>query len=280
MRRLRSALALFTATMLGLAVWAFWIEPASLAVREYELHLPGWPRELAGLRVAALSDFHVGSPYNGIDKLQQIVALTNRSDPDLIVLLGDFVVHGVVGGRRIPPARIAPVLSNLEAPLGVWAVLGNHDWWHSFEGVRKPLSLQGIKVLEDQAVEISSSGATFWLAGIGDAWAGNPDIPAALEAVPHDAPVLAITHNPDIFTDMPDRVSLTVAGHTHGGQVALPLLGPPVVPSVHGQRYAAGWIVEEDRHLFVTPGLGTSIIPVRFLVPPEISILNLYPAEP
>ena len=280
MRRLRPALALFTAMMVGLAVWAFWIEPASLTVREYELRLPGWPRELAGLRVAALSDFHVGSPYNGIDKLQRIVALTNRSDPDLVVLLGDFVAHGVVGGRRIPPRRIAPVLSNLEAPLGVWAVLGNHDWWHSFEGVRKPLSVQGIKVLEDQAVEISSSGATFWLAGIGDAWAGNPDIPAALEAVPHDAPVLAITHNPDIFTDMPDRVSLTVAGHTHGGQVALPLLGPPVVPSVHGQRYAAGWIVEEDRHLFVTPGLGTSIIPVRFLVPPEISILNLYPAEP
>ncbi len=280
MRRLQPALALFVATMLGLAIWAFWIEPASLTVREYELHLPRWPPELAGLRVAALSDFHVGSPYNGIDKLQQIVALTNRSDPDLVVLLGDFVVHGIVGGTRIPPERIAPVLSNLEAPLGVWAVLGNHDWWYSFEGVRKPLSVQGIKVLENRAVEISSSGWTFWLVGIEDAWAGNPDIPAALKAVPPDAPVLAITHNPDIFTDMPDRVSLTVAGHTHGGQVALPLLGPPVVPSVHGQRYAAGWIVEEDRHLFVTPGLGTSIMPVRFLVPPEISILKLYPARP
>ena len=280
MRRLQPALALFVATMLGLAIWAFWIEPASLAVREYDLHLPRWPPELAGLRVAALSDFHVGSPYNGIDKLQQIVALTNRSDPDLGVLLGDFVVHGVVGGERIPPGRIAPVLSNLEAPLGVWAVLGNHDWWYSFDGVRKPLSMQGIQVLEDQAAEISSPGSTFWLAGIGDAWAGNPDIGAALESVPHDAPLLAITHNPDIFSDMPDRVSLTVAGHTHGGQVALPLLGRPLVPSVHGQRYAAGWIVEEERHLFVTPGLGTSIMPVRFLVPPEISILKLYPARP
>ena len=278
MRRLRLALALFVVTMLGLAIWAFWIEPASLTVREHELHLPGWPQELAGLRVAALSDFHVGSPYNGIDKLQQIVALTNRSEPDLVVLLGDFVVHGVVGGERVPPSRIAPVLSNLEAPLGVWAVLGNHDWWYSFDGVRKPLNLQGIEVLEDQAVEISSTGSTFWLVGIGDAWAGNPDIGAALESVPDDAPVLAITHNPDVFPEIPDRVSLTVAGHTHGGQVAVPLLGRPVVPSVHGQRYAVGWIVEEDRHLFVTPGLGTSIIPVRLLVPPEISILKLYPA--
>ena len=279
MRRLRLALAPFVAAALGLSIWAFWIEPASLTVREHDLQLPRWPSELAGLRVAALSDLHVGSPYHGIDKLQQIVALTNRSDPDLIVLLGDFVVHGVVGGTRIPPERIAAVLSNLEAPLGVWAVLGNHDWWYSFEGVRKPLSARGIKVLEDQAVEISSSGTTFWLAGIGDAWAGNADIPSALKSVPDDATVLAITHNPDIFTDMPDRVSLTVAGHTHGGQVALPLLGPPVVPSVHGQRYAAGWIVEEERHLFVTPGLGTSIISVRFLVPPEISILKLYPAK-
>ncbi len=279
MRRLKLALALFAVAILGLAIWAFWIEPASITVREHELHLPGWPQELAGLRVAALSDFHVGSPYNGIDKLQQIVALTNRSKPDLIVLLGDFVVHGVVGGARVPPARIAPVLSNLEAPLGVWAVLGNHDWWYSFEGVRKPLSVHGIKVLEDQAVQISSTGSTFWLVGIGDAWAGNPDIGAALESVPDDAPVLAITHNPDVFPEIPDRASLTVAGHTHGGQVALPLLGRPVVPSVHGQRYAAGWVVEEDRHLFVTPGLGTSIIPVRFLVPPEISLLKLYPAR-
>ncbi len=280
MQRPRPTLALFIATMLGLAIWAFWIEPASLVVREYELRLPGWPGELAGLRVAALSDFHVGSPYNGIDKLQRIVALTNRSDPDLIVLLGDFVVHGVVGGARVPPARIAPVLGNLEAPLGIWAVLGNHDWWYSFEGVRRPLNTQGIEVLEDRAVEISSGDSVFWLAGVGDAWAGNPDIPAALASAPPGAPVLAITHNPDVFTNMPDRVSLTLAGHTHGGQVALPLVGRPIVPSLHGQRYAAGWIIEENRHLFVTPGLGTSIIPVRFRVPPEISVLTLYPARP
>ena len=96
---------------------------------------------------------------------------------------------------------------------------------------------------------------------------------------PPNAPLLAITHNPDVFTDMPDRVSLTLAGHTHGGQVALPLIGRPIVPSLHGQRYAAGWIVEENRHLFVTPGLGTNIIPVRFRVPPEISVLTLYPAR-
>ena len=125
---------------------------------------------------------------------------------------------------------------------------------------------------------MSRGSCRFWLAGIGDFWEGRHDVGATLASVPLGQPVLAFTHNPDVFPEIPERVSLTVAGHTHGGQVYIPLVGRPVVPSRYGQRYAIGHIVENGRHLFVTPGLGTSIIPVRFLVPPEVSVLELQAA--
>ena len=119
---------------------------------------------------------------------------------------------------------------------------------------------------------------SFLVGGLGDFWEGRHDVGATLASVPSGQPVLAFTHNPDVFPEIPERVSLTVAGHTHGGQVYIPLVGRPVVPSRYGQRYAIGHIVENGRHLFVTPGLETSIIPVRFLVPPEVSVLELQAA--
>ena len=108
-------------------------------------------------------------------------------------------------------------------------------------------------------------------------WEGRPDVDGTLENVPDHATALVLTHNPDLFPDVPERVALTIAGHTHGGQVRVPLVGRPVVPSRHGERYAIGTVVEGQRHLFVTPGVGTSILPVRFLVPLEISLLELHP---
>ncbi len=111
--------------------------------------------------------------------------------------------------------------------------------------------------------------------GIGDFTEAHHDVEAALSTVTGNAPLLAITHNPDVFPEIPRRVILTIAGHTHGGQVCVPLLGRPIVPSHYGQRYALGHITENGHHIFITTGLGTSILPVRFLTPPEITILNL-----
>ena len=262
----------------ALGLWAFWIEPASLRNENYHLAIGQWPGECARLRVAVLSDLHVGSPFNGLDKLDRVVALTQATRPDLILLAGDFVIHKVVGGRFVAPEETATRLAGLSAPLGVFAVLGNHDWWHDRRRVQRALESRGISVLEDQAVPVSRGSCRFWLAGIGDFWEGRHDVGATLASVPPGQPVLAFTHNPDVFPEIPERVSLTVAGHTHGGQVYIPLVGRPVVPSRYGQRYAIGHIVENGRHLFVTPGLGTSIIPVRFLVPPEVSVLELQAA--
>lgn len=266
------ALLLF---FVGLGAWAFWLEPASLEVKEHTLEIPRWPRALDGLRIAVLADLHVGSPFNGVAKLKKIVASTNEAKPDLIVIPGDLMIQGVFGGTQVPPEEIASHLALLKAPLGTFATLGNHDWQFDEKRVRASLEQHGITVLEDRNVEINRGKQSFWLAGIGDFWEGKHDVAKALANIPFYAPIIAVTHNPDVFPLIPDQVSLTIAGHTHGGQVWLPVIGRPIVPSDYGQRYAAGHIAENGRHLFVSTGIGASIVPVRFLVPPEISIVTL-----
>lgn len=277
-RRLVRILAGLATIAIALAVWAFWIEPGRLVLREVELVLPDWPAADDGLRVAVLTDLHVGSPRNGLAHLDRVVALTNGARPDLVLIAGDLVIQGVAGGRFVAPEDIAPRLARLRAPLGIHAVLGNHDWWLDAPRVAAALADSGIRLLEDTATVVAAP-APFFLAGVSDLWEGAHDIPRALADVPDRAPVVLFTHNPDIFPDVPARVTLTVAGHTHGGQVDLPFVGPPVVPSRYGQRYAAGHIVEDGRHLFVATGVGTSILPVRFRVPPAIVILTLTAAE-
>jgi uncharacterized protein len=259
-----------------LAAWGFWWEPSSLRTVESDLVLPAWPAGCDGLRVAVVSDLHVGSPWNGLANLDRVVARLAAARPDLVLFAGDFVIHGVRGGSFVPPEDIAERLARVQAPLGRYAVLGNHDWW--FDGLRVLNALQdhAIPVLEDRAVSLAGrEGCPLWLAGVSDLWERLHDVKHALAGVPDAAPVLMLTHNPDLFPNVPARVSLTIAGHTHGGQVLLPFLGRPIVPSMYGQRYAIGHVVEDGRHLFVSPGIGTSIIPVRFGVPPEVSLLVL-----
>jgi predicted MPP superfamily phosphohydrolase len=278
-KRARLAGVLVATLALALGLWAFAWEPASLVERRQKLAIPHWSDGLAGLKVAVLADLHVGSPFNGLDKLGRIVEATNALEPDLVLIPGDLVIQEVLGGTFVAPERTAAVLARLSAPLGAWAVLGNHDWWLDAREVRAALEQHGIRVLEDAAARVSRGSAHFWLVGISDLWEGPHDLRAAFERVVDDAPVLAFTHNPDVFPEIRQRFSLLVAGHTHGGQVYLPFIGRPIVPSDYGQRYAYGHVVEGGRHLYVSPGLGTSILAVRFRVPPEITLLELYPAK-
>jgi len=269
------AIALLIAPFL-VAVWAFGIEPGMLVVRHLRMELPGWKSEL---RIAVLSDLHVGSPHVGLDKVRTIVEKTNAENPALIVLLGDFVIGGPNGGRGIrgggfvEPEQTAEELKKLHAPLGVYAVLGNHDWWYDGERVGKALTDVGIEVLENRAVHVGP----IWLGGIADYWTREPDIAGTLQQMTSDDPAVLITHNPDIFPEVPARVSLLLAAHTHGGQVRLPIIGPIITTSRLG--YNAGEYVEQGRHLFVTTGIGTRILPVRFGVPPEIVILTVSPGR-
>jgi hypothetical protein len=257
-----------------LGLWAFWLEPASLTVAEQELSLE-WPGERS-LRVAVLADLHVGSPFNGIAKLRRVVDRANAAEPDVICILGDLVIQGVLGGRFVPPEEIAVELARLRAPAGVVAVLGNHDGWFDHDRVKQAVEASGVRVVEDTAVRLNTPAGVLWVAGISDLWTGLHDLSAALAAIADEnAPVLLLTHNPDVFPLVPRRVTLTLAGHTHGGQVRLPFAGALIVPSRFGQRFAAGHIVEGGRHLFVATGVGTSILPVRFRVPPAVTVLTL-----
>ncbi|MGA9993858.1 MAG: metallophosphoesterase [Pyrinomonadaceae bacterium] len=258
-----------------LGIWAFAIEPNKLVVKDVTINLPRLPAEFDGLKIVAIGDLHVGSPFINEEKLKKIVAEINGLQPDLVLLLGDYVVQGVVGGHFVEPEIIAGELKPLRARLGVFAVLGNHDWWLDGERVRRAFESEGIRVLENEAVKVDRNGQSLWLVGLGDFWTSHQDIKEALKNIPEDANIFALTHDPDIFPEIPSRISLTFAAHTHGGQVNLPLVGRLIVPSEFKQRYAIGLVQESGHQLFVTPGIGTSILPVRFRVPPEISVLTI-----
>ena len=270
-------LSVASALLFGLvfaAIWTFFIEPNRLVVNEETIQIEKWPASADKLKIAVLSDLHVGSPYIDEAKLQLISSKVNEARPDLIVLLGDFI-SDVRGGKTVEPEIIAENLRGLRAPLGVFAVLGNHDWWYDGERVRRALEGVGIRVLENDAARIEYNNQTIWLAGLGDLWTSKPNIEGTLSKTSNGHPVVVLTHNPDVFPQIPSSVALTLAGHTHGGQVCLPFIGRPQIPSNFGQRYAAGHIIENNHHLFVTTGIGTSIYPVRFRVPPEIVILTV-----
>jgi predicted MPP superfamily phosphohydrolase len=258
-----------------LALWAFVIEPNRLVVHEETIAMSAWPASLNGLRITALSDIHAGSPFINEEKLRVVVERTNALKPDVIVLLGDYMVRDSWHSTQMPPEMIAEALRNLKAPLGVYAVLGNHDWWFDLKRTRAAFETRGIRVVDNDVVRLEKNGTAFWLAGIADAWSQTDDIAGTAKRIPAGEPAIALTHNPDIIQRFPPTFLLTLAGHTHGGQVNLPFLGRRIVPSEFGQRYAAGHVEEDGKHLFVTTGIGTSVFPVRFRVPPEIAILTL-----
>ena len=291
--------ATVAATGAGFGGYAFAIEPHRLVTQHYRVRPNGWPKGLK-LRVAALADLHICEPWMPLDRVRQIVDQTNSLDADLVVMLGDFVGSESVAWGHYDFAQWAEILSQLKAPLGRHAVLGNHDWWidraaqargHGPNAVAAALATAGVPVHENDAVRLEKDGEAFWLCGLGDQWAfygdrdrrarpgtfgyrGVDDLAGTLAKVTDDAPVLMMVHEPDVFDKMPARVSLTMAGHTHGGQVQM--LGyAPIIPSAFGRRFAYGHIQEADRHLIVSGGIGCSGLPVRFGRPPEIVVIDL-----
>lgn len=281
------------ALLVGSGAYAFGIEPAfRLRIQRYALTPRAWPDDLP-LRIAAVADIHIGEPYMPLSRIDEIVAATNALAPDLIVLLGDYVAGHRFTTRPIGMAELAPKLAGLQAPLGVYAILGNHDWWDDLAAQRagrgpiiaaRALRDASIPVLENHALRLTKNGRPFWLLGLGDQLAllqpgrkryrGIDDLAGTLAQVTDDAPAILLAHEPDIFPDVPDRVALTLSGHTHGGQVRL-FNYSPLVPSRYGNRYAYGHVIEDERHLIVSGGLGTSILPVRLGVPPEIVVMDL-----
>ncbi|MBX3520101.1 MAG: metallophosphoesterase [Xanthobacteraceae bacterium] len=262
----------------GLLSYAF-IEPRyRLVTTSYRFTPPGFPKRAKPLRIAAIADLHAVEPWMPLSRIEEIVRATNALEPDLIVLLGDYVsaIPRRLRSGIVPMQAWGAALAKLSAPLGTFAVLGNHDWYHEPEAVRATLIGNSIPVFENDATKLKTAdGFEFWLAGLGDQVARRDDLVATMRAITDDAPALLLAHEPDIFPQVPERISLTLCGHTHGGQVRIPFLGPLIVPSRYGTRYAYGHIVEEGRHLVVSGGLGCTFLPVRVAMPPEIVLLEL-----
>lgn len=274
-KRLRVSLSVIILIIGLLIFYGFLVEPGRLVVHQQTIQIANWPSELNGLKVAVLSDIHVDDWFVNERKVRTIVERTNQLQPELIVILGDYMSGDGTVTRAVEPREFAPILKELRAPLGVYSVLGNHDWWYDGEKVRQALEQNGIKVLDNETAEINARNRSLWLVGLADLWERPQRISETIGKVPQGEPIMALAHNPDIFPSLPEHVPLLIAGHTHGGQVRFPFIGSVVQSSRRGDCYSRGRIFENNHHLFVTTGIGTSILPVRFGVTPEIVLLTL-----
>jgi predicted MPP superfamily phosphohydrolase len=252
--------------------YGFW-EASDIRIQRRTLPVPNLPPAFAGKKVALLADLHHGNLV-GLDFVRRAVDLANALQPDLIALLGDYVHRRPQSEYELP--RCLAVLSNLTAPLGVFAVPGNHDMYGRGQVYRDSIARTPLTDLTNRAQSIRSGGAELWLAGVDDLWRGRPDLGQALADVPAGAAVVLLCHNPDYAEVAPEpRVGLMLSGHTHGGQVYLPVLGAPWIPSDYGEKYRQGLVQGPASRVFVSRGLGETGIPIRFNVPPEINLLTL-----
>src|SRR3954468_22122494 len=274
------------------AAYGFGAPVLRLRVARYHITPRQWPDNFP-LRIAVIADLHACDPWMSLERIEEIVARTNALKPDITVMLGDYVAGHRHVTRTIPASEWAPVLAGLKAPLGVHAILGNHDWWEDKtaqrEGqgptvARRALEAVGIPVYENDARRLTKEGRPFWLAGLGDQLAyvparrfrrvrriGVDDLAATLAKVADTGPLILLAHEPDVAKRVPARVALQLSGHTHGGQVRL-LGWSPVSPS--GPKLVYGH-VRMNCDIVISGGLGCSIMPFRIGVPPEIVLVTL-----
>lgn len=254
------------------AGYAVKVEPRWLRVERRALRLPRLPSAFDGFTLAQISDLHFGRAVDP-DYLIAACEQTTALRPDAIAVTGDFVSHLDNGEADL----VATAVSRLQAPAGVFAVLGNHDWWNSAAVVRKAVERGGAQILTNTSVPLQRGAEQLHIAGVDDIWENHHDLGAALSAVPADGAVVLLAHEPDYADTVAavGRVDLMLSGHSHGGQVRLPLRGAPILPWL-GQRYPAGWYQIDGLQLYTNRGLGTSELAVRFNCPPEITLFTLW----
>lgn len=240
-----------------------WVE-----VTHPRIAIPGLPPAFEGFRLCQLTDIHHG-PYLSLDRVRELVALALRQQPDAYVITGDL--------PHREDKYVEPVwreMAALRAPMGTWCVMGNHDHWHALETGRRVARECGIVELRNRGVPLQRSGARIWLAGVGDLWEDEQDLPAALRGVPAGESVILLTHNPDYADEVTDpRVKLMLAGHSHGGQVSLPLTGPVALPCK--RKYARGLVATGTSQIYICRGLGMATVPFRLGSRPELAVIEL-----
>ena len=269
MRRVSAAIAVLALIVVGIA-FAGWREASSAPrVATYDVTMPDWPTGQLPLRMVQLSDTHEGLPDMPPSRLDAIVDQVNALKPDLVVMTGDY--HGgkiddYASGNLDDAVR---PFKRLQSRLGTFAVRGNHDERHW-----SPIVIPRYRItyLQNRWVD----AGPLIIAGLDDLSVGFPDMVSALAGLPPGKPVVMLMHEPDNFPDVPPRVALTLAGHTHGGQIFLPLIGSPWIGTAFGQAHRRGLFVENGHSLIVSSGIGATAVPIRLGVPPEIVVITLH----
>ncbi len=267
----RGTLAL-TAAGLFLLLHMALLATSEPQVRKFALALESFPDGHPPVVAALISDIHAGGADVSPERVAKVVEQVNSLKPDLVLLAGDFISEKKFPARRLSIEESIAPLANLRAPLGTVAVLGNHDHWLSARTVRAALAKSGITVLDNQAVRRGPVA----LGGVDDVHTRQADMAATAASMARLGGVkLLLSHSPDIFPEVPSDVKLTLAGHTHCGQIAFPLIGAIVTASNYGRRFACGIIEENGRILIVSGGVGTSGLPIRLLARPDIWLITL-----
>lgn len=262
---------IFILGVLFLFLYSCYIEPNRLIVRELNLNIPNWDKSLNGMKVVLVGDLHVGTRNVPLKRVERIVNLVNKQNPDIILLLGDLDSKAIVYSK-IPCSEVSKQLANLHSNYGTYAIRGNHDYFPS--GIISPIYKNAnIPLLENESAYFIFNDKKVRVCGIEDIWHERVHPETVLGEVKE--PTIFLSHNPDIFPQVPSKVALTVSGHNHGGEIYFPLLGAPFVPSAYGQKYVKGYVVENDKHLFVTSGIAC-LSHFRLFNPPEIVVLKLY----
>lgn len=271
-RILKRVFLTFVAAGTALLLFCYWTAVREPTVRTARIAVAGWPAGERPLRLLLISDVHVGGPDMPPARLRRIVAQINRLAPDIVLIAGDLVTDKRLATRHYSHDEAVAPLAGLRPRLATIAVLGNHDHWRDAAAARRALARAGIRLLENQAVQVGPVA----VGGLDDDFTDRADVPATLVALRGlKGPRLILSHSPDPFPDLGPDVFLMLAGHTHCGQIAPPLIGPLSTMSDYGHRYACGLVREGGRILVVTAGLGTSGIPLRLGAVPDMWLVEV-----